>query len=424
MNFTKLFSRSKLFWRATTLGLSVSLAGCSMLPEWMDASRWFVDEEEYEIRTLDPITERFQPEIVWDESVGDGVRYYFSRLSPTVAYDRVFAASRQGLVKAFEQSTGKELWSVDLAEYRDEGMFTPVSRFWTDGVSARISGGITAAYEKIFFGTENGLVFAMDIDSGEILWQAKVKGEVLAKPAVDEGLVVVNTGAGIMHGLDANTGEEQWIYESEVPALSLRGVASPTISNGGAIVGTANGKVAVTLLENGQILWEQTVAAASGSTELERLVDIDSQTIVFGGIIYVVSYNGTLAALDLRSGRVLWKREYRSYRRMSIDGNNLYVVDDKSQVYALDRRNGIERWSQASLRDRELTAASPVSNYVVVGDKFGFLHWIEKSSGDIVARLDFGGDDEDESIYVAPVVSGNTIYAMTREGELAAITTP
>lgn len=418
MKFPKLCSRLAL----VLVGLTLS--GCSILPEWMDATTWFQDEEEAEIRRLDPINAQFSPVIVWDESVGDGVQHYFSRLSPAVAYDRVFAASRQGIVKAFDQASGKQLWSIDLAEYRDEGILNSVSRLWTDGVSARVSGGIATAYQKVFFGTENGLVFALDIDTGKIVWQSKVKGEVLAPPAVDEGLVVVNTGAGIMHALDADTGEEKWIYESEVPALSLRGVAPPAISNGGAIVGTASGKVAVALVENGQILWEQTIAAPSGATELERLVDIDSQTIVFGGIVYVVSYNGTLAAVDLRSGRVLWKREYHSYRRMSIDGNNLYVVDDKSQVYALDRRNGIERWSQSSLRARELTAATPVSDYVVVGDKFGFLHWIEKSSGDIVARMDFGGDDEDESIYVAPVAAGDTIYAITREGDIAAIRTP
>lgn len=418
MNFFRLFSRLVFVLFCTTL------TACSMLPTWMDATTWFEDEDEAEIRHLEPINARFDPVIIWDGSVGDGVEHYFSRLSPTVAYDKVFAASRQGIVKAFDQASGDELWTTDLADYRDEGIFTSVSKFWSDGVSARLSGGITAAYQKIFFGTENGLVFAMDVDTGKIVWQSKVRGEVLAPPAVDEGIVVVNTGSGIMHALDAETGEQQWLYESEVPALSLRGVASPTISNGGAVVGTASGKVAVALVENGQILWEQTIAAASGATELERLVDIDSQTVVFGGLVYVVSYNGTLAAVDLRSGRVLWKRDYRSYRRMSIDGNNIYVVDDKSQVYALDRRNGIERWSQASLRARGLTAATPVSDYVVVGDKFGFLHWIEKSSGDLVARLDFGGDDEDEAIYVAPVANGKTIYAVTREGDLAAIRIP
>lgn len=415
---------SKTLSRGALLLVLLNLTACSMIPTWMDPTTWFEDDEETEIRVLKPIDAQFQPEVIWDESVGDGVDSYFSRLTPVVAYDKVFAASRQGVVKAFDKSSGNEVWKTDLADYRDEGMLTSVTQLWSDGVSARLSGGITAAYQRIYFGSENGLVFAVDVDNGKVVWQSKVKGEVLAAPAVNEGVVVVNTAAGVMHALDAETGEERWIYESEVPALSLRGVAPATIANGAAIVGTASGKVAVVLIESGQVLWEQTIAAPSGATELERIVDIDSETIVFGGIVYVVSYNGTLAAVELRSGRVLWKREYRSYRRMTIDGNNLFVVDDQSQVYALDRRNGIERWSQSALRARELTAATPVSGYVVVGDKFGFLHWLDKSTGDIVARLNFGGDDEDNSVYVEPVVDGNTLYAITREGDIAAITTP
>lgn len=414
----------KIVSRVALLVLLSNLAGCSVIPTWMDPTTWFEDDEEAEIRELKPINERFKPAIVWDDSVGDGVDYYFSRLTPVVAYNKVFAASRQGIVKAFDETSGKPLWKIDLADYRDEGMFSSVTQLWADGISARLSGGITAAYQKVFLGSENGLVFAIDVDTGKVAWQSKVKGEVLASPAVDEGVVVVNTGAGVMHALDAETGEQRWIYESEVPTLTLRGVAQPSISSGGAIVGTASGKVAVVLIENGQVLWEQTVAAATGATELERLVDIDSQTLVFGGIVYVVSYNGTLAAVELRSGRVLWKREYRSYRRMTIDGNLLYVVDASSQVYALDRRNGIERWSQPSLRERELTSATPVSDYIVVGDRYGFLHWLDKASGEIVARLNFGGDDEDNSVYVEPVVSGDIIYAVTREGDIAAIRTP
>lgn len=408
--------------------LAVALAGglsaCSSVPDWANPTVWFEDEEELEIQRLDPINAQFTPDVIWDGEVGSGVKYYFSRLTATIAYDKLFAASRQGVIKAFDQASGETLWTTDLAEYRDEGFLTGVSRLWSDGVSAKLSGGITAAYQKIYIGSENGVVLALDVDTGNIVWQTTIKGEVLAPPAVDDGLVVINTGAGVMFALDANTGEQQWIYESEVPALSLRGVSAPTISNGGAIVGTANGKVAVVVNESGQILWEQTVAAAEGATELERLVDIDSQTIVSGGIIYVVSFNGTLAAVELRSGRVLWKRDYRSYRRMSIDGNNIYVVDTNSQVYALDRRNGIERWSLSILRNRELTAPVAVSNYVVVGDKYGFLHWLDKSSGEIVARRAVGNDDEDEGIYVAPVASGNTLYAVTRDGQVSAIRTP
>jgi len=402
----------------------IMLSGCSVIPTWMDPSTWWDDEEEVDVQELAPINAQFEPQVLWDVSVGDGVEQFFSRLAPANAYDKVFAASRQGEVVAVDAQSGEEVWSLDLTEYQDEGFLSSITNLWADGISAKIAGGIVASYDTVFLGTENGLVLALDASNGSVKWQQKVRGEVLAPPVVDEGVVVVNTGSGIMHCLDAQSGEERWVYESEVPALSLRGISAPTISAGAAIVGTANGRLAAAVLENGQIAWEQTVAAASGATELERLVDIDSEALVLAGVVYTVSFNGTLAAVELRTGRVIWKREYRSYRRMSLEGNNLFVVDDNSQVYALDRRNGVELWTQTALRGRDLTAATAFKDYVVVGDKFGFLHWINQSDGEIVARLEVGDDDEEEAIYAAPVVGGDLLFTQTRDGELVAVSTP
>ncbi|MDF2178937.1 outer membrane protein assembly factor BamB [Aliiglaciecola sp. CAU 1673] len=402
----------------------LGMSGCSVLPDWMDARTWFMDDEEIEIKKLKPIESQFMAQAKWERSVGDGVGEHFSRLKPAVAYEKVFAASRHGMVKAFERDSGKLVWEQNLAIFKDDSWYDGVAKLWRSGAPARIAGGLSVSYEKVFLGTENGDVFALDVNTGEVKWRAKVKGEVLARPAVDEGTVVVNTGAGVMFALDAETGEQRWRYESEVPPLSLRGVSAASISSGGAIVGTASGKLAAVILNNGQIAWEQAVAAPTGATELERIVDIDVEPLVLGGMIYVVSFDGTLAAVDIRSGRVVWKREYKSYRRISLDANNLFVVDNNSVVYALDRRSGVELWSHNSLRGRQLTAAEPVASYVVVGDKFGFLHWLNQSDGKIVSRLQVGGDDVDEGIYTDPVVEGRVVYTQTRDGELWAIETP
>jgi outer membrane protein assembly factor BamB len=145
---------------------------------------------------------------------------------------------------------------------------------------------------------------------------------------------------------------------------------------------------------------------------------------VVGGSIYVISYDGTLASVELRTGRVIWKREYKSFRRMSLSGSTLYLVDVNSNVYALDSRNGVELWSQGALKQRLLTGATPVGGYVVAGDKYGFLHWFDQADGKIVARLEVGDDDEDEGIYHSPVVDGNILYTQTRDGKLVAVQTP
>jgi outer membrane protein assembly factor BamB len=400
------------------LGCSVLLSGCSTI------SDWFSDDEEVAIRRLVPIEPLFTPTEVWSVELGNGVAQYYSRLEPALAYGNIYAANRQGLVAAYEQKTGKKVWEHNFAVFNHEGWLSGLTNLWSNGEPAKISGGLSIAYETVFFGTENGEVIAVDAKNGEVKWQTSVKGEVIAAPAIEEGVVVLNTGSGMVFALDATNGEQLWVYESEVPPLSLRGVSAPAAVSGGAIIGTANGKLVVNILATGQTAWEQVISSASGVTELERIVDIDSQPLVAGGIIYVITYDGSLAAVELRSGRVIWKREYKSYRRLTAAGNNLFVVDANSNVYALDSRNGVELWSQGSLKKRLLTSAVPVGEYLVAGDKWGFLHWFNQSDGKLVARLSVGGDDEGESIYSSPVVDGNIIYTQTRDGKLVAVQTP
>jgi len=399
------------------LAASVMLSGCSTV------SDWFADEEELEIRRLKPIQSQFTPQVKWDKDIGDGVDHYFSRLRPVYAYESLYVADRHGSVVALNPETGDQLWARDFAIFNGEGIWDSISRLWRSGQSARI-GGISVADRMVFLGTENGDVIALDAETGETRWETTIPGEVLAAPSADEGILVVNTGAGVMFGLDTRTGEQKWRHEGDTPPLTLRGISGPVAANGGAIVGTATGKIQVNLLETGVLAWETVIATPSGATELERIVDIDTTPVLFGGTIYTISYNGTLAAVELRSGRVIWKREYASYRNITLDGNNLFVVDNNSNIYALDRRNGVELWSQSGLKKRSVTAASAVKDFVVVGDNWGFLHWLDKETGNLVARLDVGGDDEDDAIYAAPIVVDDVVITVTRNGEVAAVNTP
>jgi outer membrane protein assembly factor BamB len=404
--------------------LFLLIASSVLLTSCTTVSNWFYEDEELETRRLKPIEARFTPTQAWSVELGDGIDKFYSKLRPAVAYDKVFAANRQGLVNAYDKATGKKIWSKDFTTYDEGGLSSGISKLWSNGFSAKIAGGISVAYETVFFGTENGEVVALDANTGEQKWVTTVKGEVLAAPAIDAGIVLVNTGSGSIFALNADDGEEVWSSESDVPPLSLRGVSSPAAVNGGAIIGTATGKLIVNILETGQTAWEQVISSATGVTELERIVDIDSEPLVSGGNVYVISYDGTLASVELRSGRVIWKRDYKSFRRMSLSGSTLYLVDINSNVYALDSRNGVELWSQGALKQRLLTGVTSVGNYLVAGDKFGYLHWFDQVDGKIVARLEVGDDDEDEGIYHSPVVDGDILYTQTRDGKLVAIQTP
>lgn len=398
--------------------LALSLSGCATV------SDWFADDEELEIRRLKPIEAAFEPEIKWDIYVGDGVQDYFSRLAPAVAYGKVFAASRDGIVVAIDQETGKKIWEQDFANYENYSFKKAMLWYSNRAVSAKISGGLSVAYQSVYFGTEDGYVYALEEATGELKWKVGVKGEVISAPAVDAGVVLVNTTSGHLIALNPENGEQKWVTESDVPPLTLRGVSAPAADSGGALIGTPSGKLKVSILETGMVAWETQIASPSGATELERIVDIDVKPLVFGGNVFVVSYNGTLSAVELRTGQVIWTREYGSYRNISIDGNRLFVVDNSSNIFAIDRRSGVELWSNVGLKDRNVTSATPHGDYVVVGDMFGFIHWFTQDEGKLVAQLAVGDDDEDEAIFTGPISAENILYVQTRDGKIAAVIQP
>lgn len=385
--------------------MAVGLAACSSS-----------DDEEIVVAELVEIEAKFEPQIKWQKQVGDGLDGHFSRLTSVLHKDVLYSASREGTVAAFDFASGKQLWSVDVRKDSDGGF----ASMFKERASGRISGGLTIAYNKLYLGSEHGDVMALDISNGAVLWRQSVRGEVIAPPAAGEGLIIVNTGAGYLVALHPDNGEQRWEYEQEVPPLTLRGISTPVVENGGVIFGGANGKLNVVIAATGIEAWRQSVATAVGASELERLVDVDSQPIVAGSVIYALAYNGNLLAVDVRSGQIQWKKVYSSYLNLSMDGFMLYLTDFMGHVSAVDSRDGSELWKQDDLTNRGLTGVYSSGDYVVVGDNMGVLHWLSKDDGSFVARKTL----DESGFYVEAVGKDNSIVVQTRDGEVTAIDVP
>ncbi|WP_025821991.1 outer membrane protein assembly factor BamB [Shewanella marina] len=392
-------------WHKTLIAAGLSLGLLSA------CSSNDVDEEP--ISPLPQIQASIHPEISWSADVGDGVGDYYSTLRPAVRYGKIFAASRFGQVEAFDEKTGKLVWSKDFSQiFRDN----PLAK----NKGARISAGITAARDKIFIGSESGLLAALDEKTGETVWTAMSDGELLAMPTVAEDMVVVNTGSGALDAFNVDDGKKLWSFDTQLPKLTLRGTSSATYEAGGFFVGTAEGKVAVVIQNNGQPAWEQAIYTPKGGNEFSRMADVDSTPIIIGSNLYAVSYNGNLVSMELRTGRIVWSRKYSSFDEIAYAGLSLYIVDDHSRVYSIDSRNGLEQWSNTELTNRQLTSPAVYKNYIVVGDYQGYLHFIDRETGKIEGRILI----DDSGLYSQPLVVGDNIYVQTRDGEIASVTLP
>ncbi|MFU0881554.1 outer membrane protein assembly factor BamB [Kluyvera cryocrescens] len=380
--------------------LSVTLlSGCSLFSG---------EEDVVKMSPLPTVENQFTPSTAWDVSVGSGIGDFYSNLHPAYADSVVYAADRKGTVKAVNADDGKEVWSVNLAE--KDG--------WFSRKPALLSGGLTIAGGHVYVGSEKAQVYALDAGTGAIVWQTTAAGEVLSRPTASDGLVLVHTSNGQLQALDENSGVVKWTVNLDMPALSLRGESAPAVAFGAAIVGGDNGRVSAVLMQQGQLIWQQRISQATGTTEIDRLSDVDTTPVIVNGVVYALAYNGNLTALDLRSGQILWKRELGSVNDFIVDGNRIYIADQNDRVLALTTDGGVTLWTQSDLLHRLLTAPALYNGSLVVGDSEGYMHWINPEDGRFVAqqKVDSSG------FLTEPVVADGKLLIQAKDGTVYAIT--
>ena len=335
---------------------------------------------------------------VWTQDIGKGTEDSFAKIRPHVLDDQIYIADARGNIAALTANRGEFIWRND-------------SRL-------SITGGPGVGDTLVLVGTSEGDVLGLSKETGIETWRTKVSSEVLSSPLEADGVVIARTIDGKIYAIDANNGKHLWVYDRGVPAVSLRGTSTPVISDGLVITGCDEGRVVVIELKTGVLIWEKKVALSRGKNELERMVDIDAQPLVIDKTIYVSTFQANVSALSLETGQIIWEREISSYAELSADEKNLYLTDENGNIWALNRFTGSSIWLQEKLTYRRITGPANFGNKVIVGDFEGYMHWLDKNTGDFAARIRM----DDEAILTQPISTNEMVFIYSSSGQLSAYT--
>ena len=292
---------------------------------------------------------------------------------------------------------------------------------WEVETELPLSSGPVIDDDLVFVGTSKADVLALNVVTGEAVWKHRVSSEIMALPVVAGDKLLVRTTDGKDIALNRIDGKQVWSVESSVPALSIRGAGSPVVVDDSVIIGNANGKLIALNLMDGAHLWETSIAIPKGRSEIERLTDINGTPVLKDYTVFVSSYKSGISAVSPVDGEVLWRNESISATHgLNADQRYLYLSDVNSDVWQLDQRNGASYWKQTDLHQRRLSVPAVYDDYVVVGDFEGYLHWLSKTDGRLLARIEI----TDSPIVATPIVVDDVIYVYASDGTLAAVKAP
>jgi outer membrane protein assembly factor BamB len=136
-----------------------------------------------------------------------------------------------------------------------------------------------------------------------------------------------------------------------------------------------------------------------------------------GRDICATSYQGRIACVDAGNGTLRWARELSSAVGPGIDQRYVFAADDKGNLQAFARETGSNLWRNTSLAWRGLSAPVSFGRAVVVGDRQGYLHFLSREEGAMLARLSTDGS----AVSATPLVAGSNLIVQTQDGKLMAV---
>ncbi len=368
---------------ATALALGASvLAGCSMFS---------ASNPRYEPVPLTEYPAGVSASVAWNVSIGrDGG----SGFVPQVVGDSVYAAAPNGSIVKVALGTGAIQWRADAGTELSAGVGS--------------DGHVTAVAAR------DGTVIAFDEQGGE-KWRTRASSQVDIPPAVGAGIVAVRSSDYRIQAFDAETGEALWNVQRPGPALALKTSMQMLILENMLLSGLPNGRLIAIDAASGAVQWEGTVTVSRGATDLERISDIVGAPQVQGPLLCGAAYQGHIVCFDItQGGRPIWEQPFSSTAGITTDPHHVYAVNQRDVVFAYGLTNGQEAWKQEGLRNRRLSGPAVVPQALAVGDYEGYVHFLSRSDGSLLGRVQVGG-----GAIVSPLVgSERGVLVQTGNGNL------
>ena len=311
------------------------------------------------------------------------------------ANGQIVTASRGGDLTGFN-SAGERVWSVQAGD--------------------QITGGVAldALSQTTIVSTRNGQIMAFDSTTGAKRWQQQLSGTVLTSALITNNRVILSANDGFLHGLSLQTGQPVWQFATQVPAISVRGSAAPTLlDNKTALLATADGRLHAVTTDSGLPQWSRRVGVGTGSSEVERMSDVDGTPIVDKNQLFAVSYSGQLLGIDLASRQVMFVKEMASLKALAVNNQQVIATSLDGKVAAYDRNTGEMLWESEELAYRHLTNPVMIGNYIAVGDLDGVVHLFDPASGKIVSRV------ETKGALSSLQVQGSRLMTQSTSGQVA-----
>ncbi len=272
---------------------------------------------------------------------------------------------------------------------------------------------------RLYAVNNNGMAFALDAETGKVLWERRIGRLNASSPAYHKGrLYIVNLVPGHVVKLDAKTGKVLWKRR-----LPDRAESSPLVLGRSVYFGCEDGYLYSLSTRNGNIRWQTRLGGPVKAAPAYR-----------DGVLYVGDYGGDMNAVRASDGKLLWQSGSLGtgfsggefYSTPAVAFGRVYAGNNDGRVYSYDQQDGTLAWTHStggyvySGPTVATTHNTPPTVYVgsfdgniyALNAKNGETRWAHSAGGQVIGSLSAVGN----IVYVAEFTHGSTNGYSMRTG--------
>jgi outer membrane protein assembly factor BamB len=299
---------------------------------------------------------------------------------------------------------------------------------WKHKASALTEFPPAIAQNRILQLSDDARLVSRDLDTGELKWKRKLGSLSASTPAIVDGRVYVTlletskgSGRGRIVCLRFKGGKILWSKK-----LSSRSESSPLVHNGRVIFGSENGTVYALDAKSGKQDWTY---RAGGAVK-------GSPTLSDEGVLFFGAYGNTMHAVRARDGARIWSKSAGGglrggnfYATAAVAYGRAYIGSTDGRAYSFSTKDGRIAWAHQTGRYVYSSAAidnvpgrGPMAffgsydgTFYALDARSGKQRWTHRSGGKISGSPTIVGN----TIYFADLGKARTIGLNTATGKVA-----
>jgi eukaryotic-like serine/threonine-protein kinase len=305
---------------------------------------------------------------------------------------------------------------------------------WKFPTGDRIISSPVIEGKAVYFGSEDGNIYAVDAETGRQIWKYATKGPVSSTPAVAAGVVYATSYDGKLYALNAATGAVKWKFasggERHFEARGLNGLepknqtiadpfdvflSSPVVVQDAVYFGSGDGNLYAVGATDGGLRWKFHTG------------DVVHASPAFAdGVLFCGSWDSYFYAVDAATGKEKWRfhggedpllhNQVGFQSSPTVVDGVVYTGCRDSNVYALDAATGKEKWrcNNAMSWVNSSPAVAQGKVYFATSDSSLFR------AADVTTGKEVIRQQTNAYIFSSPAIAAGTVFIGVLNGTLEA----